>query len=66
MSPAWISSAAAKSISPKTWDEFIEVCKSLQQPPSVTGYGICLGLTTDTNAMFEYHLFLSWKLVRSR
>jgi len=40
---------AAKVEPPKTWDEFIEVCKKLQQPPKLTGYGICLGLTTDTN-----------------
>src|SRR5436190_12890060 len=41
--------AAAKVERPKTWDEFIEVCKKLQQPPKLTGYGMCLGLTTDTN-----------------
>ncbi len=41
--------AAAKVEPPKTWDEFIEVCKKLQQPPKLTGYGMCLGLTTDTN-----------------
>jgi multiple sugar transport system substrate-binding protein len=41
--------AAAKVEPPKTWDEFIEVCKKLQQPPKLTGYGICLGLTSDTN-----------------
>jgi len=41
--------AAAKAEPPKTWDEFIEVCKKLQQPPKLTGYGMCLGLTTDTN-----------------
>ena len=35
---------AAKVEPPKTWDEFIEVCKKLQQPPKLTGYGICLGL----------------------
>ena len=40
---------AAKVEPPKTWDEFIEVCKKLQQPPKLTGYGMCLGLTTDTN-----------------
>src|SRR4029434_2476303 len=36
-----------------TWDEFIEVCKKLQKPPRLTGYGMCLGLQNDTdnNAM---------------
>jgi multiple sugar transport system substrate-binding protein len=42
--------AAAKVEPPKTWDEFIEVCKKLQQPPKLTGYGMCLGLTSDTNS----------------
>jgi multiple sugar transport system substrate-binding protein len=41
--------AAAKVEPPKTWDEFIEVCKKIQQPPKLTGYGMCLGLTSDTN-----------------
>ena len=41
--------AAAKVEPPKTWDEFVEVCKKLQQPPKLTGYGMCLGLTGDTN-----------------
>jgi multiple sugar transport system substrate-binding protein len=41
--------ATAKVEPPKTWDEFIEVCKKLQQPPKLTGYGMCLGLTGDTN-----------------
>jgi multiple sugar transport system substrate-binding protein len=41
--------AAAKVEPPKTWDEFIEICKKLQQPPKLTGYGMCLGLTGDTN-----------------
>ena len=40
---------AAKVEPPKTWDEFIAVCKKLQQPPRLTGYGMCLGLTGDTN-----------------
>lgn len=40
---------AAKVQPPKTWEEFIEVCVKLQQPPRLTGYGICLGITTDTN-----------------
>src|SRR5919205_293938 len=40
---------AAKVEPPKTWDEFIEVCKKLQKPPKLTGYGMCLGLTGDTN-----------------
>ena len=41
--------AAAKVEPPKTWEEFIEVCKKLQQPPKLTGYGMCLGVTGDTN-----------------
>src|SRR5207237_6504170 len=40
---------AAKVEPPKTWDEFIEVCKKLQRPPKLTGYGMCLGITGDTN-----------------
>jgi multiple sugar transport system substrate-binding protein len=40
---------AAKVDPPKTWDEFIEVCKKLQKPPKLTGYGMCLGLHTDTD-----------------
>jgi multiple sugar transport system substrate-binding protein len=39
----------AKVDPPKTWDEFIEVCKKLQKPPKLTGYGMCLGLHTDTD-----------------
>jgi multiple sugar transport system substrate-binding protein len=39
---------AAKVDPPKTWDELIEVCKRLQKPPKLTGYGMCLGLHTDT------------------
>jgi multiple sugar transport system substrate-binding protein len=39
---------AAKVAPPKTWDEFVEVCKKLQKPPKLTGYGMCLGLTGDT------------------
>jgi multiple sugar transport system substrate-binding protein len=39
---------AAKVDPPKTWDEFIEVCKKLQKPPKLTGFGMCLGLHTDT------------------
>jgi multiple sugar transport system substrate-binding protein len=39
---------AAKVDVPKTWDEFIEVCKRLQKPPKLTGFGMCLGLHTDT------------------
>jgi ABC-type glycerol-3-phosphate transport system substrate-binding protein len=38
---------AAKVDPPKTWDEFIEVCKRLQKLPKLTGYGMCLGLHTD-------------------
>jgi multiple sugar transport system substrate-binding protein len=40
---------AAKVDPPKTWDEFIEVCKKLQKPPRLTGYGMCLGLATDAD-----------------
>ena len=38
---------AAKVDPPKTWDEFIEVCKKLQKPSSFW-LGMCLGLHTDT------------------
>ena len=40
---------AAKVDPPKTWDEFIEVCKKLQKPPKLTGFGLCLGLQNDTD-----------------
>jgi multiple sugar transport system substrate-binding protein len=40
---------AAKVDPPKTWEEFIEVCKKLQKPPRLTGYGLCLGLQNDTD-----------------
>jgi multiple sugar transport system substrate-binding protein len=40
---------AAKVDPPKTWDELIEVCKRLQKPPKLTGFGMCLGLHTDTD-----------------
>jgi multiple sugar transport system substrate-binding protein len=33
---------------PKTWDEFIETSKRIQQPPRLFAFGICLGLTADT------------------
>jgi multiple sugar transport system substrate-binding protein len=39
---------AAKVEPPNTWDELIEVCKKLQNPPKLTGYGLCLGLQNDT------------------
>jgi multiple sugar transport system substrate-binding protein len=39
---------AAKVDPPKTWEELIEVCNRLQKPPKLTGYGMCLGLHTDT------------------
>jgi multiple sugar transport system substrate-binding protein len=39
---------AAKIDPPKTYDELIEVSKKLQKPPKLTGYGMCLGLHTDT------------------
>jgi len=40
---------AAKVDPPKTWDEFIEVCKRLQKPPKLLGFGMCLGLHTDAD-----------------
>src|SRR5262245_65358826 len=40
---------AAKVDPPKTWDELIEVCKKLQKPPKLTGFGPCLGLATDAD-----------------
>jgi multiple sugar transport system substrate-binding protein len=39
----------AKVDPPKTWDELIEVCKKLQKPPRLTGFGPCLGLYSDTD-----------------
>jgi multiple sugar transport system substrate-binding protein len=39
---------AAKVDPPKTYDELIEVSKKLQKPPKLLGYGMCLGLHTDT------------------
>jgi multiple sugar transport system substrate-binding protein len=38
---------AAKVDPPKTWDEFVEVCKKVQKLPKLTGYGMCLGLYSD-------------------
>jgi multiple sugar transport system substrate-binding protein len=40
---------AAKVEPPKTWDEFIEICKKLQKPPRLMGYGICLGVQNDAD-----------------
>jgi multiple sugar transport system substrate-binding protein len=40
---------AAKVEPPNTWEEFIEVCKKLQKPPKLTGFGPCLGLYSDTD-----------------
>jgi len=40
---------AAKVVPPKTWDEFVEVCKKLQKPPKLTGFGMCLGLASDAD-----------------
>lgn len=40
---------AAKVEPPKTWDEFVEVCQKLQKPPKLTGFGLCLGLHSDTD-----------------
>ena len=54
---------AAKVEPPKTWDEFVEVCKKVQKPPKLTGYGMCLGLYSDSdNDIGEYDLVLSGKL----
>lgn len=39
----------AKVEPPKTWEEFVEVCKKLQKPPKLTGFGLCLGLHSDTD-----------------
>src|SRR2546430_445055 len=33
----------------KTWEEFVEVCKKVQKPPKLTGFGLCLGLQNDTD-----------------
>lgn len=41
---------AAKVDPPKTWDELVEVCKKLQKPPKLTGYGMCLGLQGDADS----------------
>src|SRR5262249_19563766 len=40
---------AAKVEPPKTWEEFVEVCKKLQKPPKLIGFGLCLGLQNDTD-----------------
>jgi multiple sugar transport system substrate-binding protein len=40
---------AAKVNPPKTWEDLIDVCKQLQKPPKLTGFGMCLGLQTDTD-----------------
>src|SRR5215471_7859772 len=40
---------AAKVEPAKTWEEFVELCKKLQKPPKLTGYGMCLGLQNDTD-----------------
>jgi multiple sugar transport system substrate-binding protein len=39
---------AAKIEPPKTYDELIEVSNKLKKPPKLLGYGMCLGLHTDT------------------
>jgi len=41
--------AAAKVDPPTTWEAFIEACAKVQKPPKLTGYGLCLGLHTDTD-----------------
>ncbi len=33
---------------PKTWEEFIEACKTIQSPPRLYAFGMCLGLVEDT------------------
>jgi multiple sugar transport system substrate-binding protein len=38
----------AKVEYPKTWDEFIETSKKIQEPPRLFAFGICLGMTYDT------------------
>src|SRR5437667_52198 len=40
---------AAKVEPPRTWEEFVEVCKKVQKPPKLTGFGLCLGLQHDTD-----------------
>jgi multiple sugar transport system substrate-binding protein len=40
---------AAKAEPAKTWDEFIELCKKLQKPPKLTGFGMCLGVQNDAD-----------------
>jgi multiple sugar transport system substrate-binding protein len=40
----------AKVAPPTTWDELVEVCKKLQTPPKLTGYGMCLGLQGDADS----------------
>jgi multiple sugar transport system substrate-binding protein len=39
----------AKVEYPKTWDEFIETSKKIQDPPRLFAFGICLGLVEDTS-----------------
>jgi len=39
----------AKVDPPKTWEEFVEVCKKVQKPPRLTGFGPCLGLYSDAD-----------------
>ncbi|MGE3539446.1 MAG: ABC transporter substrate-binding protein [Candidatus Tectimicrobiota bacterium] len=39
----------AKVSPPKTWEELVEVCKKVQKPPKLTGFGPCLGLYSDTD-----------------
>jgi multiple sugar transport system substrate-binding protein len=38
----------AKVDYPKTWDEFIETSKKIQEPPRLFAFGICVGITYDT------------------
>lgn len=39
----------AKVDYPKTWDEFVETSKKIQEPPRLFAFGICLGLVEDTS-----------------
>lgn len=34
---------------PATWDEFAELCKQVQSPPDLYGFGMCLGRNNDAN-----------------
>ena len=55
----------AKVDPPKTWDELIEVCKKLQKPPRLTGFGPCLGLYSDTDNNVMNMIWSGGKLVEA-